>query len=184
RLAVGLAHRGWLALRLGDLGAAETDTRTALAGAELPAPAMYRVLNGGVLVKALVDQGELAEAERLLAPLDADADVATLTAAVLRLSRGRLRVEQGRVADGLSDFLGVGALATRAFVTCPGYLPWRSEAALAHLALGDRPAAHSLADEEVALARAFGARRTLGVAQIAAGVVAGGDAGEAVLTEA
>jgi DNA-binding CsgD family transcriptional regulator len=184
RLAVGLAHRGWLALRRGELGAAETDTRTALAAAELPAPAMYRVLNAGVLVKALVEQGELGEAERALDPLAAEADVESLTAAVLRLSRGRLRIEQGRTTEGLSDFLGVGALATRAFVTCPGYLPWRSEAALAHLALGDRPAAQRLADEEVALARAFGARRALGVAQIAAGVVAGGDAGEAVLTEA
>jgi DNA-binding CsgD family transcriptional regulator len=184
RLAVGLAHRGWLALRLGDLGAAETDTRTALAAAELPAPAMYRVLNGGVLVKALVDQGQLAEAERALAPLDAEADVATLTAAVLRLSRGRLRVEQGRVAEGLADFLGVGALATRTYVTCPSYLPWRSEAALAHLALGDQPAAQHLAQEELELARTFGAPRALGVAQTAAGVVAGGDAGEALLREA
>ena len=184
RLAVGLAHRGWLALRLGDLGAAETDTRTALAAAELPAPAMYRVLNAGVLVKALVDRGELAEAERVLAPLDADADVATLTAAVLRLSRGRLRVEQGRVAEGLGDFLAVGALATRTFVTCPGYLPWRSEAALAHLALGDQPAAQRLAQEELELARTFGAPRARGVAEAAAGVVAGGDAGEALLREA
>ena len=184
RLAVGLAHRGWLALRLGDLGAAETDTRTALAAAELPAPAMYRVLNGGVLVKALIDQGELAEAERALAPLDAEAEVGSLTAAVLRISRGRLRVEQGRVADGLADFLAVGALATRTFVTCPSYLPWRSEAALAHLALGETDAAKRLAQEELALARAFGASRALGVAQSAAGVVAGGDAGEALLREA
>ena len=38
RLAVGLAHRGWLALRRGDLSAAEGDTRSALAAPELPAP--------------------------------------------------------------------------------------------------------------------------------------------------
>src|SRR5205814_472085 len=49
RLAVGLAHRGWLALRRGDLRAAEGDTRMALAAAELPAPTLYRVLNAGVL---------------------------------------------------------------------------------------------------------------------------------------
>ena len=30
---------------------------------------MYRVLNGGVLVKALVDQGELDAAEEVLTPL-------------------------------------------------------------------------------------------------------------------
>ena len=47
RLAIGLANRGWLALRRGDLSAAEGDARTALAATELPAPPMYRVLNGG-----------------------------------------------------------------------------------------------------------------------------------------
>ena len=164
RLAVGLAHRGWLALRRGDLSAAEADTRTALAATELPAPTLYRVLNGGVLVKALVDQGELDEAEQALAPLDAEAESGSLTAAVLRLARGRLRVEQGRVADGLDDFLAVGSLTARALVTCPSYLPWRSEAALAHLALGDPDAARRLAEEELELARAFGAPRALGVA--------------------
>ena len=40
RLAYGLANRGWLALRRGDLIAAEADTRTALAATELPAPPM------------------------------------------------------------------------------------------------------------------------------------------------
>ena len=51
-LAVCLASRGWLALRRGDLSAAEGDAQTALAATELPAPPMYRALNGGVLVKA------------------------------------------------------------------------------------------------------------------------------------
>ena len=78
RLAVGLANRGWLALRRGDLSAAEGDARTALAATELPAPPMYRVLNGGVLVKALVDQGELDAAEQALAPLDSEAESGSL----------------------------------------------------------------------------------------------------------
>ena len=184
RLAVGLAHRGWLALRRGDLSAAEADTRTALAAAELPAPTLYRVLNGGVLLKSLVDQGLLDEAEQALAPLEAEAESGSLTAAVLRLSRGRLRVERGLVADGLDDFLAVGSLTARALVTCPSYIPWRSEAALAQLALGDEDAARVLAEEELELARAFGAPRALGVALHASGVVVGGDRGELLLREA
>jgi DNA-binding CsgD family transcriptional regulator len=184
RLAVGLAHRGWLALRRGDLFAAEGDTRTALAAAELPAPPLYRVLNAGVLVKTLVHQGELVAAEEALAPLPSEAEIGSIPAAMLRLARGRLRVEQRRVVEGLDDFLAVGVLLTRALVTCPGYLPWRSEAALAQLALGDRASAGRLAAEELELARAFGAPRALGVATRAAGVVAGGDRGEALLREA
>ena len=183
RLAAGLAHRGWLALRRGDLIAAEGDARTALAAAELPAPTLYRVLNAGVLVVALTDQGELDAAEQALAPLDSEAESGSLTAAVLRVARGRLRVAQGRVAEGLEDFLAVGLALTRAQIACPSYLPWRSQAALAHLALGEGEPARRLADEEVELARAFGTPRALGAATRAAGVVAGGDRGASLLRE-
>jgi DNA-binding CsgD family transcriptional regulator len=184
RLAVGLAHRGWLALRRGDLRAAEGDARSALVACELPAPTLYRVLNAGVLVVALTDQGELEAAEQELAPLESETESGSITAAVLRVARGRLRVEQGRVAEGLDDFLAVGLALTQAQILCPGYLPWRSQAALAQLALGERERAESLAEEEVELARAFGTPRALGAAQRAAGVVAGGDRGASLLREA
>jgi DNA-binding CsgD family transcriptional regulator len=184
RLAMGLANRGWLALRRGDLSAAEEDTRTALAATGLPAPPMYRVLNGALLIKTLVDQGELDAAEQALAPLGSEAERGSLVAAVLRFARGRLRVAQGRIAAGLEDFLSVGVVLARALVTCPAYLPWRSEAALAHLALGEREPACRLAGDELELARAFGAPRALGVAKRAAGVIAGGDSGASMLREA
>jgi DNA-binding CsgD family transcriptional regulator len=184
RLAVGLAHRAWIALRCGDLTAAEGDTRTALAAAELPAPALYRVLNGGILIVSLVDQGELDAAEEVLAPMEAEVEVASLTAAVLRCARGRLRVSQRRLREGLDDFLAVGDLCAKTLVSCPSYLPWRSEAALAHLALEERDAARALAEEELELAGVFGTPRAQGVAQRACGVVAGGDAGESLLRQA
>ena len=184
RLAVGLATRGWLAFQRGDLCGAEGDTRTALAATKLPAPPMYRVLNTGVLVRTLVDQGELDAAEQALAPLDAEAEKGSAIAAELRFARGRLRVAQGRVAEGLDDLLAVGALLTRAQITCPGYLPWRSEAALAHLKLGQHESAVRLAAEELELAQAFGAPRALGVARRAVGVAAGGERGASLLREA
>ncbi len=136
RLAAGLANRAWLALRRGDLGSAETDARTALT--DFPAPPMYRVLNGGVLVGALIEQGDLDEAERVLGQFDAEIERDSITAAALRAARGRLLVERGSVAEGLADFLAVGDLLTRALIVCPGYVPWRSDAALAHLMLGER----------------------------------------------
>jgi len=184
RLAMALANRAWLALRQGDLGAAEDDARNALGSTELPAPPAYRVLNGGLLVDSLVEQGDLDAAESALASLAPEVEGGSLVAAALRFGRGRLRVAQGRGADGLEDFLAVGALLTRATVTSPSYLPWRSEAALAQLALGERESAERLAAEELELALAFGAPRALGVAKRAAGVVAGGDRGVALLREA
>jgi DNA-binding CsgD family transcriptional regulator len=184
RLAIGLAGRGWLALRRGDLRGAEGDARTALAATELPAPPIYRVLNGGLLVGALVEQGQLDAAEDALAPVDGQANGGSLTAAVLRLARGRLRLEQRRVDEGLEDFLAVGARLSGGLVTCPGFLPWRSAAALGHLALGNMEAAERLSQEELDLAEAFGAPRALGVARRAVGLVAGGERGELLLREA
>jgi DNA-binding CsgD family transcriptional regulator len=115
--------------------------------------------------------------------MDAEAESGSLTAAVLRFGRGRLRVAEGRTKEGLEDLLAVGALATRALVTCPSYLPWRSEAALAHLALGEQEPARRLAEEELELARRFTAPRALGVALRAAGLVKGGRDGERLLRE-
>jgi DNA-binding CsgD family transcriptional regulator len=181
RLSGGLAIRAWVALRRGDLRAAEADAQLALTATELPAPPMYRAINGGVLVKALADQGRLDEAEEALASLGAHVTSGFVTDAILRLARGRLRVERGRMADALDDFLGVGEVLTQAQVTAPSFLPWRSEAALAHLALGDNESAARLAEEELELARAFGAPRARGVATRAAGIVTGGNRGISLL---
>ena len=184
RLAAGLAHRGWLALRRGDLGRRRGgQPECGRGGRAARALTLYRVLNCAVLVVALTDQGALDAAEQELAPLQAEAESGSITAAVLRVARGRLRVAQGRVAEGLEDFLAVGEVLTRAQITCPGYLPWRSQAALAHLALGQDDEALRLANEEVELARAFGTPRALGAAKRVAGVVVRGDRGESLLRE-
>jgi len=98
RLAVGLRDRGWLALRRGDLSAAEGDARTALAATELPAPPIYRLMNGALLTNTLVDQGELDAAEAALAPFDSEAESGLASAWGLRFARGRVRATQGRVA--------------------------------------------------------------------------------------
>jgi DNA-binding CsgD family transcriptional regulator len=184
RVAMALANRAWLALRRGDPTGAEADAKTALDAIELPAPPAYRVLNRALLVECLVDQGRLDAAEQALAPLGAEVEGGSLVAAALRFARGRLRVAKGGVAEGLDDLLAVGVLLTRALVTSPSYVPWRSEAALAYLALGDHEAAEDLAEEELELSRAFGASRALGVSLRAAGVVAGGERGARLLREA
>jgi DNA-binding CsgD family transcriptional regulator len=184
RLSVALATRAWLELRLGELGAAELDTRAALSTAGLPAPPMYHVLNTGLLVESLVDLGRLDEAEAALGLVEGDADGGSTTEGVLRLARGRLRMEQGRAAEALDDFLGAGHDLTDASVISPAFLPWRAEAVLAQLALGDRAAAQQLAREELALAKSFGAPRALGVSLRAAGLATGGEQGSALLRDA
>ncbi len=89
-----------------------------------------------------------------------------------------------RMCHALDDFLE-GGRRHRAFrIENPAVLAWRSEAALAHAALGQAEPAQALASEEVELARAFGAPRALGVGLRALGLVTGGDRGISVLRDA
>jgi ATP/maltotriose-dependent transcriptional regulator MalT len=182
-LSTSLAHRSWLLLRRGDLTGAEADARAVLETAEMATPVLYRKAATAILGNALIEQGRLAEAAGFLADLGTEETESTHPAAVLRLARGRLRLAERRPAEALADALAAGDIAVRSGALSPGFLAWRSAAALAYAALGEREAALEVAHEEVALARAFGGRRTLGVALRTAGVVTGGDEGEALLRE-
>ncbi|HEX6518831.1 MAG TPA: AAA family ATPase [Streptosporangiaceae bacterium] len=179
-----LAHRAWLALRCGDLTAAEADARALLDSPGLSAQGLFTLLARGVLVGALVERGEFDEAERELEPLDGDPLGMSQTAAILLHARGRLRLAQRRNADALGDFRAAGDIAIQTRSPSPCYLPWRSDAALAELSIGEPGTAKRLSEEELELARAFGAPRAFGVALRAAGLVAGGQRGERLLREA
>ena len=183
-LATALTYRAWLALRRGDLRTAEVDARTGVEAADLPLPLLYRLIATGILVGALVERGEPEEAARALAPVDAWAEEPAMGPATLRLSRARLRMAQGLTEDAWPTSSPWATWPPGRRVRSPSILPWRSEAAVAHLLLGDREPALALAEEDLALARAFGTPRALGVALRAAGLAAGGRAGEALLREA
>jgi DNA-binding CsgD family transcriptional regulator len=119
----------------------------------------------GFLVEALVERGELDEADTdlrrpELAPwLGAAAGLDPL----LR-SRGRLRAARGDHAGALADMRACGEAYASFGVRNPAFAPWRSHAALALAALGEPAEAEALAAEEVELARGYGAARALGVA--------------------
>ncbi len=170
--SVGHSHRGLLNLRRGDLLAAEADARQALDTPNLPAPVLYRNVALAVLVESLVDQLRLEEAEAVLAPYAEEIEAGMRTAAFARTSRGRLRVAQRRFEEAIADFLAAGDVLTRCAVTSPGFVPWRSQGALALAVAGDGERARRLAQEEIDLALLFAAPRALGVAQRAAGVIA------------
>jgi DNA-binding CsgD family transcriptional regulator len=65
----------------------------------------------------------------------------------------------------------------------PAFLPWRSSAALTLHRLGRHGEALQLAQEELELARRWGAPRAVGIALRALGLVQGGTAGKALLRE-
>jgi DNA-binding CsgD family transcriptional regulator len=173
--AVGHTHRGLLNLRRGDLVAAEADARSALETPNLPAPVLYRNVAIGVLVNALVEMRRLEDAEAFLEPYDEEIEAGMRTAAFARTARGRLRTAQRRLEPAIADFLAAGDVLTRCAVTCPGFVPWRSQAAIALGLAGEHDRARELAGAEVGYAREFAAPRALGVALHAAGVVAAGE---------
>jgi len=131
-----------------------------------------------------VERGELSRARRAVTTIEAagyDADA--LPNGPIRSARAQLLAAEGRHQEALAELANCERIE-RAGVLRVGVTPvaWRSQAAHSHVALGDAETARRLADEEVELARRFGARRAIGMAVRAAGVAHNGD--EAMLREA
>jgi DNA-binding CsgD family transcriptional regulator len=170
----------------GDLAGAETDAREALAAAAAwGASARFSGHGAAFLADALMEQGKLDEAEAALARADfggALPDSARLL--YLRDSSARLRLLRGDLEGGLAEMLDAGRRFESVGSRNPAYIAWRSPAALALHQLGEQGEARRLADEELELARAWGAPRALGAALRAAGLIEGGDHGLALLEEA
>jgi len=122
-----------------------------------------------------VEMRRLSDAEAFLEPFDEEIEAGMRTAAFARAARGRLRTAQRRLEPAIADFLAAGDVLTRCAVTCPGFVPWRSQAAIALGLAGEQDRARELAEAEVGYAREFAAPRALGVALHAAGVVAAGE---------
>ncbi len=177
-------ENNWAQLRRGDLIAAEADACALLDVPSLSDQLLPRSLATSVLANVLVERGDLDGAEQTLKPLAVFFARSAWTAPVLRHTRGRLRFAQGRFADALGDFRTAGEIAVGGLAISPSYLPWRSDAALAALTLGEPDTAQRLSGEELELARAFGAPHTLGVALRSAGLVAGRQGGEELLRQA
>jgi DNA-binding CsgD family transcriptional regulator len=131
---------------------------------------------------ALIEHGDLSEAEEALAGADLDAATAAGAAAVL-IARSRLRRLSGDREAALDDALAAGELVVALHADVPAWLPWRTEAALAVLDV-DRPEARRLARDQLRLARVSAAPRALGIALHTAGVAEGGTDGLALLREA
>jgi DNA-binding CsgD family transcriptional regulator len=175
------AFRGGVHLRTGDLRKAEADARAAdtitrewgLRGGDVPA----------LLSQILIERGQLTEAEQVLgaAPLGAPE---TWAEWILLYARGQLRLAQGRMAEAVDDLLETGRLMFGGMNANTATFAWRSGAALGLAALQRQDEAVQLVEEEVRLARQFGAPRALGVALRAAGLTRGGASGHAELEEA
>ncbi|MGG2464391.1 AAA family ATPase [Streptomyces sp. RGM 3693] len=90
---------------------------------------------------------------------------------LLLFARARVAADEGRWAEAAELFKESGRWLLRRHWVNPVILPWRSLAARACLTLGDREQARRLIDEELTLARQWGAPSALGLAQLCAGTL-------------
>jgi DNA-binding CsgD family transcriptional regulator len=158
--------RGWLNHRLGALADAETDLRISWSAGLEGGWQDASAAGTGLLIEVLVDRGEVCAAEAVLSEVDEQFHESSTTVSRLFLleGRGRLRMAKGEFRGALDDLLELGRRCEEFGWRSPAHHRWRSEAALALMALGDEMQARRLAQEEVDLASHFGARRAIAIA--------------------
>jgi DNA-binding CsgD family transcriptional regulator len=168
-LASASYSRAWARLIAGRVTEAVDDAQQAVdAGAHgwrMFLPGAY-----AALTHALLDQGDVEEAERQLLEAEALSGEDDVNGIQVRDARGRVHLARDRPAEAAAEFLVAGELAgpqrnPLLFAT------WRSNAAVALARTGERARALALADEELELAREFGAPRGIGVALRALGTI-------------
>ncbi len=175
--AIASCFRADAANRRGDPRAGRAHAEASVAASEAHGWALGLPMAVGVAIDALLELDEADAAQALLerVPLTAGPQLPDNVFFIpVLFSRGRLRIARGDVRGGLEDVLEAGRRQDAWGAPNPTVLPWRSTAAEALLALGDRERAAELAAEELALAERFGAPRTVIVARRAAALAAGG----------
>jgi DNA-binding CsgD family transcriptional regulator len=172
-----------VALLRGDL--AETEARVVAGLDAAPGPHFALPLLRSSRIELLIEQGDVAGAERALADYGLAAGSLPESSLFLWMlyARGRLRLAMDACQGALDDFLEMGRRYGR-WAPCLLDLPWRSRAAEALARLGEREQAGRLAARELELARSFGAARPLGIALTTAAALADGDAAVPLAQEA
>ena len=180
-LASGAYSRGWTRLIAGRVSDALDDAQQAV---DAGRHGWRQFLPGafGLLTHALLDAGELEQAEKQLAEAESIEGPEQVTTIQVLDARGRIHASRGRFAQAAKDFLAAGEMAG-AQRNPLLFATWRSNAGLALARTGERDQARELVEAELELAHAFGAPRGMAVAQRALGVIEGGQLGLEMLEE-
>ncbi|SDP96215.1 helix-turn-helix transcriptional regulator [Lentzea jiangxiensis] len=171
--------------RKGDLVSARADL--AVAADHLRQDRRWHAVttwHAALLADILLEEGRLDEAAEVIAEATTDEARRTWSFGGVLTVRGRMLTARGDDHEALEAFLAAERHCAAWPYRNPAALAWRSGAAVACAAMGDGERARELAQEEVDLARVWGAPRALGMALRAAGRVTAGAAGRSLLEEA
>jgi DNA-binding CsgD family transcriptional regulator len=185
-VAFMLSWRGRWQTHRGDLRAAVADLREAIELSVAHGMLVSRPYNIGFLAYALIEQGNVDEAARVIDegdfPEQLPVDEVHLVG--FRLGRGHLRIVTGSPEPGVEELLQIGETVRLVPFDNPSSVPWRSLAAEGLRLLERNDEARALVHEELALARRWGDPHAIGAALRALGLVEGGKAGIGLLREA
>jgi DNA-binding CsgD family transcriptional regulator len=183
--AMPLLWRGrCLALR-GDLPAALADLREALDLADEHAVHVALPYTLAFLADALLDTGDTEAAQATIERAGLPEELPpTMHLVFFRLARGRLRIAAGSHERGVEELRIVGELARLVPHDNPAWVPWRRIAADGLRQLDRTDEARALCEQELQIARSWGAPHATGAALRALGLSTGGDRGIELLEEA
>jgi len=156
-----------VAWRRGDVVGAETDAEAAVAALAFSDPGAaivaLRAAAARFLVLAALERDDVDAAAAAVARFDADCPDAPELIAVTRLRQVRAAVALAREDAPLArrDAFELGEQVRAARIDTPS-VPWRAPAAIALQRLGEEAQARTLAGEQLALARRWGAASDLG----------------------
>jgi DNA-binding CsgD family transcriptional regulator len=183
-VAGGSYLNGYLAHLRGDLMHAEADARAAVTAYQAIGVIARLPPLTALLIDALVDRGQLAEAAQELSAAGMDGEIPDhWWFGPVLWSRGYLRLAEGRTREGIDDVLQFGMRYQRDGMVPTVTRPWASHAAPLLAQLDEPEAARRLAERELKEARAWGTARTIGQAQRGLGLVIRGPEGIELLRE-
>ena len=153
-------HRAAIALERGSLYDAQVEAETGLLLVE--APHFVVLLLVAVAIVVHIERGEIGAAVEVGQAGEARgvAEDRTYLPSYL-IARGRLRIAQGEVREGVEDLLWTGQRLESLNLRWPGV--WKAFAAPALASLGETDTAARLAREHLAMARRVGAPGMLGL---------------------
>ena len=129
-----------------------------------------------------LERGDLEGAQELAGRQPARLERERLFVDRYLVSRGRVRTAAGDARGGLADFERCAEFLE--LYDTPALISWRPHAVAALMQVGDEDRARTLAREEIAAARRYGAPGELSRALRSGGVAFGGDEGLALLEDA
>jgi len=182
--ALALLVRADIDYRRGRLAASHRDARQALQLSKQVSAAGLYAAAAALAARVLLDRGELDAALALLDRVETPVALHPLLRGIVLDVRGLAALVAGRPDDAIAQFLECGHQLAARGIAGPACVPWRTHAVLAYQAIGETPAARTIAAADVDLARTWGAPGVLGIALAAASACESADERRAQVAEA